>query len=65
MNELIVLGQVDLKAAAKPKNQQVIELSHKIEQTAKTIQKIYDNQNFMKFCIILQEEQSYKELEAE
>lgn len=64
MNELVILGQVDFKAAAKPKSQEVIELSGMIEETAKKIQKIYDNQDFIKFCVILHEEESYKELPA-
>lgn len=62
MNEMIVMGQVDLKAANKPKNNEVIELSGIIEKTAQNIQNIYDNKDFVKYCMILHEEESYKEL---
>jgi hypothetical protein len=64
MNEIIVVGQVDFKSASKPKNNEVIELSGMIEKTAQNIQNIYDNKNFVKYCMILQEEESYKELPA-
>jgi len=62
MNELIVMGQVDFKSANKPKNNEVVELSAMIEKTAQNIQNIYDNKDFVKYCVILHEENSYKEL---
>lgn len=55
MDELIIMGQVDFKAATKSTNKEVIELSRKIEQAAKNVQKVYDNKDFMKFCVILHE----------
>lgn len=62
MNVLITAGQVEVKDALKPKNKEIIELSGQIEQTTKKTQRIYDNQEYLNLCVLLEEQEKYGEL---
>jgi len=52
---------VDFKEAHKSKSKEVIALSNMIESLAKSIQKIYDDQSYLKFCVLLEEEAKYNQ----
>jgi hypothetical protein len=61
MNSLILAGHIDYKDQFKPKSNEIISLSQRIEQSAKKMQRIYDDKTYIQFCVILEEEMKYKE----
>lgn len=53
---------MEIKDAFKPKNKEISELSFLIEKATKKIQQLYDSQDYVKFCLLLEEEEKYGEL---
>jgi hypothetical protein len=54
MNVLITSGQVEMKDAFRPKDKEITELSLLISKITKITQRVYNNQVYVKFCLLLE-----------
>ncbi len=55
MNVALMAGQVHYKDAFKPQSKKIIKLSSQIEEITKMTQRVYDNKNYVKLCLVLDE----------
>jgi cytochrome bd-type quinol oxidase subunit 1 len=54
MNILLVAGHIDIKDESAAKLTDTVEISKRIESLAKEMQAIYDDKNYLQFCVLFE-----------
>lgn len=61
MNTLLAAGHIDTKGQFAAKPEEITQISKRIEELAREIQAIYDNRDYLQYCMVFEEEGKYKE----
>ncbi len=61
MNILLAEGHINTKDPYTAKPEEINRISKEIERLSREMQAIYDNKDYLKFCVVFEEEKQYKE----
>jgi hypothetical protein len=61
INTLLASGHINTKDPYTAKPEEITRISKEIEKLARQMQAVYDDKDYLQFCVLFEEEKQYKE----